>query len=276
MNSEDLVGKTIRDYEIRALLGAGGFARVYEAYHPATQRAVAFKHILTEHSVKPTFIQRFDLEASMVAELKHPHIVEVYDLWRDSTGIYFVMQLITGGNLRKLIRTHGAVPPPRAATILDQVASALDLAHQHEIIHRDVKPDNILLDEQGDAHLGDFDIARSLKRIMRITGTDAVVGTMTYAAPEQISKEGLSPETDVYALGVTLYEMLAGAYPYGSGGNLGVLLKRLREPFPLIREKMPDLPSAVDDVIQKATAKAPQERYARASEMAAAFRKAIS
>jgi hypothetical protein len=270
----DLCGQIIRGYEIRAPVGAGGFGAVYRAYQPSVQREVAVKIILPQYANQPEFIRRFETEAHLVARLEHPHIVPLYDYWREPDGAYLVMRWLRGGSLRAAL-ARGPWPVEAVARLLDQVAGALSVAHRQSIVHRDIKPDNILLDEDGHAYLTDFGIAKDIARSAGLTGEDVIAGSLAYIAPEQAQAQPVSPQTDIYSLGVTMYELLAGEHPFAHLSPTEQLLKHISEPLPCLHDKRPELPAALDDVIQRATAKDPGERFPQVSVLAAAFRTAL-
>jgi serine/threonine protein kinase len=270
----DLAGQQIRGYDFREKIGSGGYGAVYRAYQPSVDREVAIKIVLPEHASQPEFARRFESEAHLIAKLEHPHVVPLYDYWQDETGAFLVMRMLKGGSLRDLLVRQGALPPNLTARILSQIADALSAAHQCSIIHRDLKPDNILLDERGNAYLSDFGIAKNTASEISITGTDVMVGTPAYLSPEQIQSQPLTSRTDIYSLGILLYEMLAGTHPFADSGYM-VVMKHLEAALPSIQEQRKELPASIDGVLQRATAKNPQERYADATEVAREFDEAV-
>ena len=283
----DLVGQIFKGYEIRELIGSGGFASVYRAYQSEIGREVALKVILPEFANLPEFIRRFELEAHVIARLEHPHIVPLYDFWRDPEGAYLVMRWLRGGNLGSRILA-GALEPSRIALILDQVASALAAAHRSGVIHRDIKPDNILLDDEGNAYLADFGIAKDIAAPQTpsrtgtspqtyLTSADFIVGSPAYISPEQArSVQDISAASDIYSLGITLFEMLTGQKPFPQESSISDLLEmHIKQPVPSIRKYRIDLPAPVDEVIQTATTKEPGGRYQSATLFAQAFQAAL-
>jgi DNA-binding SARP family transcriptional activator len=266
--------QAVRGYELKETIGDGAFGAIHRAVQPAVDREVAVKVIRRKYANDPEFIRRFEAEAQRVARLEHPFIVPLYDYWRDPAGAYLVMRLLRGGNLLDSLATG---PWGAEATIRmsDQVAAALSAAHRQGVIHRDIKPANILFDEAGNAYLADFGIAKDLERQQPLTAGRAILGTPDYISPEQIKTEPLGPSSDLYSLGAVLYETLTGERPYGDASVSALLYKHLNEPMPLVRDSRPDLASAVDDVLQRATAKAPADRYDDALEMAEAFRRSL-
>jgi serine/threonine protein kinase len=206
---KDLQGQSIKGYELHETIGLGGFGAVYRAYQPNVGREVAIKVILPQYANHPDFIRRFEVEAQVIARLEHPHIIPLYDYWRDHEGAYLVMRYVRGGNLRSALK-EGSFTLEETSTLLDSVAGALAVAHRHGVIHRDIKPDNILLDENGNAYLTDFGIAKDLDSNIHVTQADMVVGSPAYLSPEQVKTEAVTPQSDIYSLGIVLYEMLVG------------------------------------------------------------------
>ena len=270
----NLSGQTLRGvYEIREKIGSGGYGAVYRAHQAGINREVAIKVILPEHANAPKFLNNFEREARLVARLEHPRIVPLFDYWQDDMGAFLVMRWLRGGSLRDRVRLRGPLEPAQVAHILDQVAEALTVAHNAGVVHRDLKPDNILLDELGNAYLTDFGIAKNLEQVTSHS-TDAMVGTPDYLSPEQIQRLPVTPHSDLYSLGIVLYELLTGDRPFADAG-LMVLMKHLRDPLPSLHSVNPALPPALDAVIQRATAKDPAQRYPDAAALARAFREAV-
>lgn len=271
-----LVGQTIKGYELQERIGAGGFGIVYRASQQLVEREVAIKIILPELASKPEFIRRFDIEAQLVARLEHPHITPLYDYWRDPNGAYLVMRFLRGGSLREKLNTTGALTVQEIGRIIDQIASALDLAHRNEVIHRDIKPGNILLDEDRNAYLADFGIAKDLADWER-NDTDAehVIGSLDYISPEQAKSLPVSPLTDVYSLGILLYEMLTGVHPFGDVPAIQRVVKHIREAIPIVNELSTDLHDPINQILQRATSKNPEDRYPNILAFASAYRKAL-
>jgi serine/threonine protein kinase/tetratricopeptide (TPR) repeat protein len=264
---------SIEGYELKEEIGAGAHGSVYLAYQRSVGREVAVKSILPQYANDPEFIGRFESEAQRIAHLEHPNIVPLYDFWRGPEGAYLVMRLLRGGTLLSSL-ADGPWPVERALRMLEQVASALAAAHRQGIIHRDVKASNILLDEEGNAYLSDFGIAKDLTHA-GLTAVGALIGTPEYISPEQIRDEDLSPQTDIYSLGVVLYETLTGDKPFTAVTLSALLLKQLNEPLPPITDRRPDLPPQVNLVIQRATAKKSADRFPDAPAMAIALGRAI-
>ncbi len=272
----EFIGQTIGQYKIIALLGEGGMATVYRAQQPTMRREVAIKIIESRLARNPEFVRRFEREAQTVASLNHPHILKVFDSGQQDDLLYLVMELQSGGSLSQLIRTQGRLPSARIAKLTEQIASALDYAHGRGIIHRDLKPQNVLLDEQGNAILTDFGIAKIVQPdVTALTGTGTAMGTPSYMSPEQWQGGTIDQRSDIYALGVMLYEMLSGTLPFSSDTPAGMMYMHINQPPPLIRGTRPDLPDAVEKVLIKALAKQPEQRFNNAGELAEAFRFAL-
>ena len=225
------IKSSLKGYDLIERIGVGAYGAVYQARQPFVDRQVAIKIILPEFANRPDFVRRFESEAQLVAQLEHIHIVPLYDYWRDPEGAYLVMRLMKGGSLEDLIRI-GALPLVQVARILEQVGSALAAAHRRGIVHRDLKPANILLDEEGNAYLSDFGIAKALGKKSGFTVTGAIVGTPAYITPEQAQSQPVSPRTDIYALGVVLYELLTGEHPFPEAALGDLIAKHLRDPLP--------------------------------------------
>jgi serine/threonine protein kinase/WD40 repeat protein len=271
----NLAGQTIKGYELLERIGAGGFGAVYRAYQSTIGREVAVKVILPGYANHPEFIRRFEMEAQLVARLEHLHIVPLYDYWRDPDGAYLVMRWLRGGNLQQAIRKDGPYNLEAAALLLDQVASALAAAHNQGVIHCDLKPSNILLDEEGNAYLADFSIARILrKNETRSINEEAIADLQNAISPEEALSEPVTPQSDIYSLGVLLYEILTGQHPFPELTSVQRFYKHLNDPLPRIENLNPAVHEGINQVIQRATAKNPEHRFRDALEMVAAFRAA--
>jgi WD40 repeat protein/serine/threonine protein kinase/energy-coupling factor transporter ATP-binding protein EcfA2 len=266
----------VKGYELLERIGTGGFGAVYRAYQSTIRREVAIKIILPHYANHPDFIRRFEAEAQIIARLEHPHITPLYDYWRDPEGAYLVMRLLRGGNLRNAINSR-PFGPEAAADMLDQVASALALAHRNHVIHRDIKPTNILMDEDENVYLADFGIARVMGHPEgEESASSTVLGSPDYLSPEQARLEQVTPQSDIYSLGVVLYATLTGDVPFSGITTVERMYKHLNDPLPLIGNLGPSIVSDVNEVIQTATSKNPTKRYSSVLEMADSFRKAIS
>ena len=197
---ENLAQNFIKGYELLERIGTGGFGAVYKAHQSTIGREVAIKIILPGFANHPDFIRRFETEAHVIARLEHPFIVPLYDYWRSPAGAYLVMRWLRGGSLREKMRRDGTLDPSATAMLIDQIAGGLELAHRHDVIHRDIKPGNILLDEDGNSYLADFGIAKDLTDLDGgFTGADDIVGSLDYISPEQARSEPVTLRTDIYS-----------------------------------------------------------------------------
>lgn len=273
----DLSGQTFGQYEITGRIGRGGMAVVYRARQQAVGREVAVKVIQTA-TIDPQemaqFIQRFEREAKLIASLSHPHILKLFDFGQHGETVYLVMELLTGGSLAELIKSR-RLDNEQAARLFEQIAEALDYAHSKGIVHRDLKPQNVLLDERGNAILTDFGISKVIGGTA-LTMSGVSMGTPAYMAPEMWSGQPLDARTDIYALGIMLYEMLTGRLPYQADTPMAIMGQHVNAAPPDVRALRPDLPAGVADVIRTAMAKRPDDRYQSAKELAAAFRIALT
>jgi DNA-binding SARP family transcriptional activator/WD40 repeat protein len=270
----DVGGAPLRGYRLLERVGVGGYGAVWRAIQPEVGRDVAIKSIHPHLANDPAFIRRFEAEAQLVARLEHPHVVPLYDYWREPGGAYLVMRFLRGGSLADAL-AQDPLRVERVARLVDQVGSALAAAHRQGVIHRDVKPSNILLDEEGNTYLADFGIAKDLAASER-TAPGTAGASLLYAAPEQIRGEAVTPRTDLYALGIVLYEALVGEHPFADAPDMAVIERQLRDPLPRIADRRTDLPAGVDDVIATATTKDPELRFPDAESMVAAFRDAVA
>ena len=273
--SLDAGGEPLRGYRLLEQVGAGSFGAVHRAFQPQVGREVAIKTIHARFANDPEFIRRFEAEAQLIARLEHPHVVPMYDFWREPSGAYLVMRYLRGGSLRERL-AHGIFSPDDAARLLDQVSLALEAAQRQGVVHRDMKPANILFDEDDNAYLTDFGIARDLE-VADVTSKDSTPSPLAYyLSPEEIGGETVTPQTDIYSLGVVLYEMLAGRHPFADSAPGEVMARHLTSPLPPVSRSHPGVPTAIDDVIARATAKDPTERYHDAVALASAFRAALA
>ncbi len=270
-----MIGRTLGNYRITEQIGMGGMATVYKAYQPSMERTVALK-VLPEHYARDRkFVQRFMQEAKVIARLEHPHILPVYDFGEEKGITYLAMRYLDGGTLKDVLAL-GRLTLGEAVIVLGQVAGALDYAHRQGVVHRDVKPSNVMLDVEGQAYLTDFGIAKVLETSAELTGSGAVLGTPAYMAPEQVLGKGVDGRADIYALGVMLYEMAVGRVPYQADTPMAVALAHVHLPLPLPGELEPGMPDAVQGVVLKALAKEPKDRYATAAEFAQALEGAVA
>ncbi|MFZ4517451.1 MAG: Stk1 family PASTA domain-containing Ser/Thr kinase [Microthrixaceae bacterium] len=255
-------------YEIHRRLARGGMAQVYLARDRSLDRPVAVKELVPEFATDPSFVERFRREAQAAANLSHPNIVGVYD-WGTQDGTYFiVMEYVDGPSLSQVIRRDGPLHPRRAAEIAGEVAAALGSAHSRGVVHRDIKPGNVLLTSNGQAKVTDFGIARALSSADEdLTQAGSVMGTATYFSPEQAQGLPVDPRTDLYSLGVVLYEMVTGRPPFTGETPLAIAYKHVQDQPAPPSTVIPDLPVALEAVIMKLLAKRPDDRYASAEEL---------
>ena len=268
---EDLTGKQLGAYQVIAPLGEGGMAVVYKAYQPSMERYVALKILPKHFAAEPEFVRRFKQEAKIIASLEHPNILPVYDYGEADGYTYIVMRYVEGKTLADLLQGR-PLPLPQIGEIVTKVASALNYAHSRGVVHRDVKPSNVLIDQQDNLLLSDFGVAKMFLSSEKLTTSGAFIGTPTYASPEQcLGSNNLDGRSDVYSLGVVLYEMATGRPPFNAETPMAVVLKHINDPLPLPRQLNPTLPESVERVILKALAKQPENRYQTAGEMAEAL-----
>ncbi len=272
----DLIGTTLDQYQIVEQIGVGGMATVYKAYQPSINRYVAIKVLPAQLARDPNFVKRFEHEARAIAGLEHPHILPVYDFGARGDLYYMVMRYVPTGTLSNLM--DKSLPPARIVQAIGNVARALDYAHQQNIVHRDIKPSNILIDKNGEVLLTDFGIAKIMlegSEGTQLTGTGSILGTPAYMAPEQAKGAAIDRRTDIYSLGVVLYELVTGQPPYQADTALAVVLKHINEPLPMPRSVNPQVPEPLERVVVKAMAKDPNQRYQTAAEMERALHDAL-
>jgi serine/threonine protein kinase len=273
----DLTGQHLGKYELLELVGKGGMAYVYKAYQPTVDRYVAVKVLHSHLAEDGQFLERFKREAKSLGSLRHAHIVNVIDFDVHDGWYYIVMDYIKGGTLQAMLDRRGQLPVQEALRLTSQLADALDYAHRHERIHRDVKPGNVMFADEAQQHavITDFGLTRLLdKTTITLSGT--VAGTPAYMSPEAAQAERVDGRADIYSLGVILFEMVTGQRPYGGETPLSVIMKLMLEPLPSALSLNPDLPPAVDAIISKATAREPQERYQTAAEFQEAIEKEMA
>ena len=253
-------------YIIQSQLGRGGMGAVYRAYDPHFQREVALKVIDKRLTHDATFLNRFKREAQVMAKIDHPGIVPVYDYGEDGEELFLVMRLMTGGTLTEQLK-NGPLSLARATEVMRQIAPALDHTHRQGMVHRDLKPDNILFDEHGAAYLADFGIVKMAGSPDTLTEGN-IVGTPTYMRPEQVTGNvTLDGRADIYSLGVILFQMLTGVVPYQGDTPLQVVMKHITEPVPSILRANPQLPPGCETVIRRAMSKDMTRRYGSVTEM---------
>jgi maltose-binding protein MalE len=267
---ENLSGRSFGAYEILEPLGEGGMAAVYRAYQPSVERYVAVKVLPRQFASDPTFVARFRREARVVAQLQHPHILPVFDFGESDGYTYFVMPLVSGGTLADRI-SPGIPPIDKTRIWISQVARALGYAHQRGLIHRDVKPSNVLLDDSDNCLLSDFGITHIAETSKALTTTGTVIGTPMYMAPEQGLGQTVDARTDIYALGIVLFQLVTGRVPYDADTPLATMLKHVNDPLPSARAINPACPESLERIILKALAKRREDRYQSANDMAHAL-----
>jgi serine/threonine protein kinase len=256
-------------YELKEELGHGGMATVYRAYDPLFEREVALKILNRELLDDPQVRERFERETRIIAKLEHAAIVPVYDVGHDNNQLFFVMRYMSGGSLTERIQNRSLLLS-QMAHIIQRVATALDYAHARGVIHRDLKPGNILFDEHNNTYISDFGIAKLMQATTTITKS-GILGTPTHMSPEQAKGEAVDGRSDIYSLGVILFEMLSGKTPYDATTPLGMAFKHATYPVPRILNINPNLPAGVEVVIEKVMAKERERRYRSGVEFANAF-----
>jgi serine/threonine protein kinase len=271
----DLIGKRLGQYQILEEIGRGGMAVVYKAYQPSLDRYVAVKVLLPQLSQDPELLQRFNREARSAAMLQHPSIIRVYDVGQEKGVHYLVMDYLSGPSLAVRLKREGALDSHVALAILQDVGDALDQAHAQGVIHRDVKPSNILFSADGRAILSDFGIAKPLAD-SRLTQTGTTVGTPAYMSPEQVEGRTVDGRSDLYSLGIVLYEMLTGQVPFQADTPVAVLYKQVHQGPSAPSQLNPAISAQVDRIILRALQKDPKRRYASAGEMLRDFAKAAN
>jgi tRNA A-37 threonylcarbamoyl transferase component Bud32 len=266
---DSFVQRTVIDnrYTLIELLGGGGMAEVYLAHDDVLDREVALKILRNQYANDEEFVERFRREAQSAARLSHPNIVSIYDRGRSDDGAYYIaMEHVQRGTLKDRIKRDGALTPDVAAGVALQIADALQAAHESGVIHRDIKPQNVLVTRTGDVKVTDFGIARAASS--PLTQTSAVLGTAGYMSPEQALGQSVGPQSDLYSLGVVLFEMLTGELPYDSESPISLAMKHVNEPPRSPREANLEIPEPLDAVTLKLLAKDPDDRYASATELA--------
>jgi YVTN family beta-propeller protein len=274
MATDSRVGSEVAGYRIESVLGRGGMGVVYVARHLRLDRTVALKVVSPDLAEDPKFRDRFVRESQLAASLEHPNIVPIHDAGEEGGVLYLAMRLVSGTDLKRLIEgSDGGLDPARALKLLDQVAGALDSAHQAGLVHRDVKPGNVLIGSpetaSEHAYLSDFGLTKRMTSDSGLTGTGQFVGTLDYAAPEQFEGKKLDGRADVYSLAVVLYESLSGEIPYRRDNQAALVYAHLMAEPPAVTEKRPELPAAIDAVVAKGMAKSPEDRYPTAGALVA-------
>ncbi len=257
-----MLGEVIANrYEVVELVGTGGMSSVYKAHDGLLERNVALKILHPHYGDDDEYVERFRREARMVAQMSHPNIVTVIDRGEDDGRQYIVFELVDGENLKQLVERTGPLPVRRVVELGVAITDALAFAHEHGLVHRDVKPQNVLLTPDGEAKVTDFGIARSLDVEHGVTQTGTVLGTSNYLSPEQASGKPVTPATDVYSLGVVLYELLTAEVPFPGENFVAVAMKHVNEPVPDITAKRPDAPLRLVAAVERALEKDPARRF---------------
>ena len=266
-------GSTIAGYEVESVVGSGGIGILYRARQLRLDRPVALKVVEPEVARDPVVRERLRREARTVAALDHPNIVPLYEAGEQDGTVYIVTRWVDGTELGALIRRDHPLEPARAARIAAQIASALEVAHEKDLVHRDVKPSNVLLTSEDHVYLTDFGLTKRQGSMSGFTGAGQMLGTIDYVAPEQIEGGESHPRGDVYGLACVLFETLTGAAPFaGEGGGMAKMWAHLNAEPPSVREQRPDVPQALDDVIRRGLAKRPDDRPSAADFGAAVLR----
>lgn len=260
-------GQKISDrYQIIKSIGEGGMANVYLAYDTILDRNVAIKLLRGDLAGDEKFVHRFQREALSASSLNHPNIVEVYDVGEENGNYYIVMEYIEGKHLKDLVKKRGKLTVSEVIDIMLQITDGLSVAHDSYIIHRDIKPQNIMILENGLVKITDFGISMAMNAT-QLTQTNTVMGSVHYLPPEQANGKGSSLQSDIYSMGIVMYELLTGKLPFRGDNAVEIALKHLREPMPDIKEELPNIPNSISNIILKSTAKNPKNRYSDAREM---------
>jgi serine/threonine protein kinase len=271
-----VVGELISErYELEELVGTGGMSSVYRAHDRLLERDVALKVLHEQFMADGDYVERFRREARAVAQLSHPNIVTVIDRGEQDGRQFIVFEYCDGENLKALIARKGPLPEREAVELALQIARALGFAHEHGLVHRDVKPQNVLLNGDGETKVTDFGIARSLDVHGGLTQTGTVMGTSDYISPEQARGSRADAQSDIYSLGAVLYEMLTGEVPFPGDNFVSVALRHINEPPPSVRARRPDVSLRLDAAVQRAMAKDPRDRFASMDELCAELSAAL-
>ena len=254
-------GQKINDrYQIIRLIGEGGMANVYLAYDIILERNVAVKILRGDLANDEKFVRRFQREAISASSLSHPNIVEMYDVGEDDGSYFIVMEYVEGKTLKSLIKKRGALTLPEVIDIMLQLTSAIACAHDSYIIHRDIKPQNVLIKEDGSVKITDFGIAMALNS-QELTQTNSVMGSVHYLPPEQANGNGSTTKSDIYSLGILMYELLTGKVPFKGENAVEIAIKQMKDQIPSICSENPDIPQSIENIVLKAVAKNPKNRY---------------
>ncbi len=269
------MAKQIGQYQILEQIARGGMGTVYRAVDAELERIVALKVLSPQLGADPDFVERFRREAITAANLHHRNIVTIYGIGIEEAQYSIAMEYVNGRDLHKIIRTEGRMDPERVGAILAQIAAALDYAHLLGVIHRDIKPGNILLDDRDEVKLVDFGIAKALGATTQLTASHMRMGTPQYTSPEQAEGALIDARTDIYSLGIVVYELLAGRVPFTAETTDAILYAHIHKPPPPLREQRQNIPPRLEQVVLKALAKKPQDRFNTAGEFARAYQGAL-
>ena len=268
-------GRELGGYRVIEWIGSGNMAEVYKAMQPSVNRAVAIKIMSASLTGDAEFVKRFQQEAKVVARLEHPNILPVIDYGEEEQALYLVMRYLKGGTLHDLIQA-GPMPPQVVLRYLTEIGQAIDYAHGLDIVHRDIKPRNVLLDQDGNPFVADFGLAKITSAAGAITHSGQIMGTPRYISPERALGRTVDGRSDLYSLGVILYEMLTGQVPYDADSTVGLVMQHIEAPIPSVTAANPQLPPAFDDILNRALAKDPADRYPTAAELSQAVARALN
>ena len=273
--ADGLIAKEFAGYRIDSRVGRGGMGVVYRATDLALDRSVALKVLDDELARDPAFRRRFVGESKLAASLDHPNVIPIYGAGECDGMPFIAMRFVPGDDLRTVLRGEGRLPPERVARVIAQVADALDAAHAHGLVHRDVKPANVLISPEGHVYLTDFGLSKRVSPDTDATRTGVVLGTLNYMAPEQIRGSTIGPYTDVYSLGCMVVHLLTGQVPFPVDTEEAKLWAHVSEPPPRPSERVPELGTAFDPIVSRAMAKVPEQRFATAGEVGEAMLEAL-
>ena len=275
------VGEAFASYQIEALIGRGGMGMVYRAEQQRPRRKVALKLLAPELSAEGGFRERFIRESDLAAAIEHPNIIPIYEAGETDGQLFIAMRYVQGADLKGLIAAEGRLDPPRALDLIGQVGSALDVAHSKGLVHRDVKPHNMLIasgegpESTDHVYLTDFGLTKHTASRSGLTAAGQFVGSIDYVAPEQIEGKSVDPRTDVYALGCVFYEAITGRIPFERDSEVSVMYAHLSDPPPVPSSMRPELGTGIDAVLAKAMAKSPNDRFASCKEFVVAAREEL-
>src|SRR6185503_17712464 len=268
------VGRELAEYFVFERIGAGSMAEVYKALQPSMDRMVGIKILSAGLAHDPQFVARFRREVQIVASLEHPHILPVIDYGESDNTLYLVMRYVNGGTLHELIE-QGPMQPSTVLRYLTEIGEAIDYAHERRVVHRDIKPRNVLLDQQGNSFIADFGLAKLIESGGITNSGLEMIGTPHYMSPEQARGHPVDGRSDLYSLGVLLFQMLTGRVPFDGDSTVGIVMKHINAPVPDVTESWPTLPPALNAVLARAMSKRPEDRYPTAQALTAAVAEAL-